>query len=392
VRWGALLALALGGCDLGLDGFVYSCNASNACPPGSSCDAGVCFSSPSGSTGTTGTAASTSSSSSGTGTGSSASSTTTGGITLTQIAGRRNKSGFIDGPALGTAEFYYPSGLVYQAPLLYVADQENEAIREIDFSAGFEDGTVSTPAYALTDFPSGLVAGPPGTLLVSGSSVGELNLSLSDGGISSIASSSSSSLFGLAYDAAQSLIYVADHTSNCIEVINLANPSLAPFAGSCGSQGDYNDGPALGGAMFNGPWGLALDDAGALYVGDVNNFLIRVIRNGEVSTLAGNPTDAINGVTSSPPVDGEGLSAQFSAPRVLVLDSQGNLFVGDASNVRKVAPQPDGGYWVSTLYAPNASDELTSPVEIYGLALDEVGGNLFISSIPDQLIYLLQGF
>src|SRR5688572_17585324 len=63
-------------------------------------------------------------------------------------------------------------------------------------------------------------------------------------------------------------------------------PALALFAGSLGGPGSV-DGP-LAVARFGGPWGLALDAAGNLYVSDSGNHTIRRISpGGEVTTLAG---------------------------------------------------------------------------------------------------------
>jgi hypothetical protein len=48
----------------------------------------------------------------------------------------------------------------------------------------------------------------------------------------------------------------------------------------------YKDGPAAA-AQFKNPVGLTLGPKGAVYVADEDNNVIRVIKDGNVSTLAG---------------------------------------------------------------------------------------------------------
>jgi sugar lactone lactonase YvrE len=103
---------------------------------------------------------------------------------------------------------------------------------------------------------------------------------------------------------------------------------LSPVAGTgtAGFSGD--DGPAKA-AQLNGPWGLAVDVHGNLYVADSSNHRVRqVTPAGVVSTIAG---------TGIPGFSGDGGPARLARldrPLDLTLDSQTNLFIVDSLNGR----------------------------------------------------------
>lgn len=122
-------------------------------------------------------------------------------------------------------------------------------------------------------------------------------------------------------------------------------------------------------ARFNITRGLALDDAGNLYVADRYNHSIRKITpQGEVSTLAGNGTAGFS--------NGTGKRARFDNPVGIAVDASGNVYVADSYNnrIRKITPA--GG--VSTLagrregFADGQGDEakFSEPVD---LAIDGDG-------------------
>jgi sugar lactone lactonase YvrE len=97
-------------------------------------------------------------------------------------------------------------------------------------------------------------------------------------------------------------------------------------AGS-GAQG-AQDGPAAS-ATFNLPTGLALDNAGNLYVCDNNNNMIRkiVLIGGNVTQVAGSLTPSTN--------DGSGANAGLRFPQGMVYDATNNvLIIADQANYR----------------------------------------------------------
>ncbi len=93
-------------------------------------------------------------------------------------------------------------------------------------------------------------------------------------------------------------------------------------------------------ARFNGPAGVAIDRNGNIFVADYGNNRIRMIApNGFVSTVAGSGTYGTR--------NGVGVNAQFARPSGIAVDDAGNIFVLDSGSnlVRKI----DTGRYVSTL-------------------------------------------
>jgi len=87
-------------------------------------------------------------------------------------------------------------------------------------------------------------------------------------------------------------------------------------------------------ARFSDLTGIAVDEAGVIYVMDSNNYVIRKIQpNGFTSTFVGN-------AKISNHFDAKGTKARLNRPEGLAIDSSGNLFFADASTIRKV--KPDG--------------------------------------------------
>jgi len=116
-------------------------------------------------------------------------------------------------------------------------------------------------------------------------------------------------------------VYVADTGNHRIRLIE--NGQVSTLAGS-GSNG-FLDGPA-GSAQFRWPEGVAAL-AGKVYVADTGNHRIRLIENGQVSTLAGSESLGFS--------DGPALSASFRYPTSLALDPTGKVvYVADSQNNR----------------------------------------------------------
>ncbi len=133
--------------------------------------------------------------------------------------------------------------------------------------------------------------------------------------------------YGVAVDRGGN-VYVADTLNNTVRKISPAG-DVVTLAGRPG-QGGYADGTGAA-ARFNEPFGVAVDDAGNVYVADASTNAIRKITSaGVVSTVAGG-----GGAGSS---DGTGTAARLDEPRGVAIDVNGTLYVADYDNhlIRKI--------------------------------------------------------
>lgn len=132
---------------------------------------------------------------------------------------------------------------------------------------------------------------------------------------------------GVAMDRAGN-VYVADTLNNTVRKISPAG-EVVTLAGSPGQNGNTNGTGSS--ARFNEPFGVAVDEAGNVYVADASNNAIRKITAaGVVSTVAG------GGAAGS--TDGTGTAARLDEPRGVAIDVNGTLYVADYDNhlIRKI--------------------------------------------------------
>ena len=137
-------------------------------------------------------------------------------------------------------------------------------------------------------------------------------------------------------------LYVVDTDNNRVRKIDRFGLTTT-IAGN-GHHGNIN-GPGAT-AEFALPEGIALDNAGNLYVADTGNHLIRKIdSSGNVTTLAGDGTSGF--------ADAQGTSAKFSFPQGVAVDYQNNVYVADSGNNRIRAIDPNG--FVTTVAGTGAT-------------------------------------
>lgn len=220
--------------------------------------------------------------------------------TVTTVAG--STSGFADGPA-AVARFKNPAGVAIDAAgNLLVADRNNERVRKISFEtdgakvttiagsgiAGFSDGPASTAQF---NDPMGVAVDRTGN------------------------------------------IYVADRSNHRVRKITLQ--AKGAFVSTiAGSKPGFADGSGAK-AQFDAPYGIAVDDGGAVLVVDSMNNRIRTVSFGVdgpiVTTLAG------NGRAGS--VDGQAKQGQLNYPNGVAIDGVGDVLVAEdgGDRIRRVS-------------------------------------------------------
>jgi secreted PhoX family phosphatase len=252
---------------------------------------------------------------------------------------------------------------------------------------GAFDGTGTA---AMFDNPGGVAVDAAGNIYVADSGNNLIRKITPNGVVSTIAgngskgssngtgtASSFNNPYGIAIDMAGNL-YVADNGNNLIREIT-PDSVVTTYAGSS-SMGAAN-GPAAT-ATFNGPFGIAVDKAGNVYVGDSGNNLIRIITPaGMVNTFAGSGSVGL--------ANGSGAAASFSNPQGLVLDAAGNLYVADEGNhlIREISPSGSVTTFAGSGATGAANGSLTAASfnEPDALTFDS-SGNMYITDDGNNLV------
>lgn len=283
---------------------------------------------------------------------------------FTTIAGTPGRSGAVDGTN-GAALFNNPAGLAIDPQgNLYVSEDLSHTIRKL------------TPVG--NDWVVTTIAGMSGT---SGSTDGTNNQARFN------------RPRGMAADASGAL-FVADYFNSTIRKVEpVGNDWLVTtIAGSPGVL-DCEDGSHTN-ALFRRPTGIAASPAGALFVADMNNHVIRQMEYFEpewyTSTIAGFPF--VGGSA-----DGVGMAAEFATPYSLVVVKGGTLYVADTGNnaVRQVRLGDEG--WTVTTIAGNLGGPSGSSDGVGANALfrfpagitANASGNLFVSDQDNHTIRML---
>jgi uncharacterized protein (TIGR03437 family) len=192
---------------------------------------------------------------------------------------------------------------------------------------------------------------------------------------------------GIAIDGSGN-VFVADRDASVVRKI--ATNGIITTAAGTGKPGYTGDGGPAASAQLNGPFGLAMDDAGNLYIADTGNQVVRrVSMDGTISTVAGTGTAGYAGD------GGAARSAQLNGPEGVAVDGAGNLYIADTFNgrIRRVAT--DGtittaaGVGSTGIFSgdggPPASAGISLPPDV---AADRAG-NLYIADFGNSRIRLV---
>jgi DNA-binding beta-propeller fold protein YncE len=129
---------------------------------------------------------------------------------------------------------------------------------------------------------------------------------------------------GIGLDSSGNL-YIADHDN--YRVRKLSGGQLTTVAGNGQSNSSGDNGLATSASLA--PWDVVVAHNGTLYISDYEfNRIRRVGTNGIISTYAGGFNSGFGGD------GGLAVSAKLSHPANLALDATGNLFIADSLNNR----------------------------------------------------------
>jgi len=131
-----------------------------------------------------------------------------------------------------------------------------------------------------------------------------------------------SALFSRPYGAtvlADGTILVADQNNNCIRQVTLSG-AVTTYVGT-GAVGATNGSTAI--ATFNGPQDVKVDGRGRVFIADTTGKLIRLVANGQVSTVAGNGVAGYR--------DGALLQSEFFGLEGFFVTSDGIIYAADGN-------------------------------------------------------------
>ena len=138
---------------------------------------------------------------------------------------------------------------------------------------------------------------------------------------------------GVSLDSSGNL-YIADTYNN--RVRKVVGGAISTVAGN-GTRGYAGDGGPATSANLAGPWAVAVDSSGNVFISDTGNQVIREVAaaNGVISTYAG------SGIRGTCGDGGPATSAQLNVPEGIALDNSGDVDVAEFgySRAREVMPQ-----------------------------------------------------
>lgn len=235
---------------------------------------------------------------------------------IATIAGTGERGFAGDGGPAVRAMLNEPYGVVVDhAGTIYFADRLNRRVRRID------------PSGAITTF--------------AGDASGKYS---GDGGPS--ASAGLAEPNGLALDADQTHLYIADVADHRVRVVDLTSGVISTFAGTGEAQHSGDGGLATRAGVF-GARAVAFAPDGSLYVMERQGSSIRRVRGGVIETVAG------TGARGNAGDGGDARQAVFNAPKEMAVDRNGNVFVVDTENhaIRMI----DATTWTVTTIAGTGS-------------------------------------
>ena len=223
---------------------------------------------------------------------------------ITTVVGTLGKHGYSgDGGPATSSLLNTPNGIAFDlAGNLYIADTGNNAIRRLDAVTG-----------VITTFAG---TGQPGYSGEGGNATAAaLNAPWS------------------VTPAPNGTLYIADQGNHCVRAVDTSN--IIRTVIGMHQRGFQGDGGQATQALLNAPANVAIDVIGNIYVADSGNNVIRKVisKTGIISTIAGNTSESITGD------DGPATQAGLYGPYTMALDGFGNLYMADVfhNRIRRVS-------------------------------------------------------
>jgi uncharacterized protein (TIGR03437 family) len=340
------------------------------------------------------------------------------GYTITTVAGNGSQTYSGDGGQAASAGLYKPFNVALDAAgNIFIADTYDCLIRKVS-PAGIITTVAGTPGIdgysgdggpagsALLSLPGGVAVDAAGNVYIADSGNARIRKVSPAGIITTIAGGGNSTSDGvpatqaelgypldIVLDAAGNL-YFPD-SDNRIRKVS-ASGTITTVAGTLANVGSYSgDGGPATNAGLSSPSGLALDAAGNIYIADTDNFAIRKVSNGIITTVAGKQLLPGFGEGGYSGDGGPATSAELSAPSGVAVDAAGNLFIADTNNqrIREVLAANGTITTVAGNGTPNYSGDggPATSAELYtpnGVTVSVLGG-VYISDTGNGRVRLL---
>ncbi len=310
-----------------------------------------------------------------------------------------------DGGPATQAALSGPQGVAADASGFSIADKLNNVVRKVDLAGiirtiagggvgiGSNVGDGGPAMRAALRFPYALALDSLGNLYIADQNNDRIRRVAPDGSIATIAGGGNltgdgvlaadaalNSPQGVAVDA-QNRIYIADTDRGLIRVVE--NGRIRTIAGGGSATAE---GAAALSARLDAPQGLAFDPSGNLHFAEFNANRIRRIVNGNVTTVAG-----IAGPGGFAGDGGLANSALLSAPRSIVFDAAGNLYIADQNNNRirvvLAAPPPITVSPTAISFSAISGGLRTAP-RLVNMASDQLSGLPFAAMLVNKSPWL----
>jgi hypothetical protein len=178
-------------------------------------------------------------------------------------------------------------------------------------------------------------------------------------------------------------LYIADYMNHRIRKVS-KDGIISTLAGT-GQPGHGGDGGPATQAKLNGPYGVAVDEKGNVYVADQRSNRVRKIgTDGIITTLAGTGRRGFAGA------GGPASEASLAGPDAVLADTKGNVIIADSGNnrIRRVGADLVINTIAGTTsgYSGDGGPALKAQLQLpAALALD-IQGNLYVGDFRNHVV------